>query len=289
MTANRRFLPFVFLIISLIAIILIAVSVSSMELKTGLPIPGGTGGQSSPEIATEGQPDINIPQSIIQGILAMVFLMLTIFLAINISRKIHYKRLIPILIGLMLVTLILLFVPKLTIEQPESNVNRAGEEIIIAVKNYPVETLSKPPLSFTWIVVFFISCLITIIWFWVSRQRQRKSENVDSVLIEAEKALTALNAGQDLRNVILACYLEMSKAIKESEGIIRESAMTIREFEELLTGKGIPNNPVHQLTQLFELVRYSDYQTKPGDELIARECLNQIVQHYGKPKNVGRQ
>jgi Domain of unknown function (DUF4129) len=54
--------------------------------------------------------------------------------------------------------------------------------------------------------------------------------------------------------------------------------MTVREFEQLLETKGLPRDPVHQLTQLFEAARYSLRQFTPADEQTAFDCLSAIVQ-----------
>jgi hypothetical protein len=53
--------------------------------------------------------------------------------------------------------------------------------------------------------------------------------------------------------------------------------MTTREFENLLEIAGVPHNPIHQLTQLFEAVRYGNWQPNPIDEQKAIHCLEAIM------------
>ena len=78
--------------------------------------------------------------------------------------------------------------------------------------------------------------------------------------LEAEKAWQALITGLDLKDVIVKCYRQMSLALEKEQGIERKDFMTTREFENLLEAAGIPHDPIHQLTQLFEAVRYGNWQ-----------------------------
>jgi crotonobetainyl-CoA:carnitine CoA-transferase CaiB-like acyl-CoA transferase len=70
----------------------------------------------------------------------------------------------------------------------------------------------------------------------------------------------------------------MSAALQKEQGIELEKSMTAREFEQLLEAKGLPRDPVHQLTQLFEAARYSLRQFTLAEEQTAFECLNTIMQ-----------
>jgi hypothetical protein len=100
----------------------------------------------------------------------------------------------------------------------------------------------------------------------------------DQLLLEAEDAVNALEAGVDLRNVIVRCYLQMSRLLQEEQGIERSYDMTAREFEDWLEYKGFPTTPVHQLTCLFEKVRYGKGQMSDNNENKAIESLNEIIQ-----------
>ena len=91
--------------------------------------------------------------------------------------------------------------------------------------------------------------------------------------------MQALRTGRDLKNVIVHCYRQMSLALQKEQGIELEETMTAREFERLLEARGIPHDPVHQLTRLFEAARYGFEQPHPGDEQVALDCLNAIVQY----------
>jgi len=70
--------------------------------------------------------------------------------------------------------------------------------------------------------------------------------------------------------------------LQEEYGLERGEAMTAREFERLLQGRGIPYEPVHQLTRLFEAARYGSRTPGPDEEQRAVECLSAIVQYSRK-------
>ena len=65
--------------------------------------------------------------------------------------------------------------------------------------------------------------------------------------------------------------------MRQEQGIERKDFMTTREFENLLETAGVPHDPIHQLTQLFEAVRYGNWQPNPVDEQKAIHCLQAIM------------
>jgi len=105
--------------------------------------------------------------------------------------------------------------------------------------------------------------------------------------LEAEKAWQALITGLDLKDVIIKCYRQMSLALEQEQGIERKDFMTPREFENLLEAAGIPHEPIHQLTQLFEAVRYGNWQPNLVDEQKAIHCLQAIVLYSHDAKKAG--
>ncbi len=95
---------------------------------------------------------------------------------------------------------------------------------------------------------------------------------------DAEEALSDLRSGADLRNVIMRCYIEMGYTVDEWRGIQRTQDMTPREFESTLTEIGLPQEPVADLTRLFETVRYGISKPSKETEEIAESSLTAIIQ-----------
>jgi len=62
--------------------------------------------------------------------------------------------------------------------------------------------------------------------------------------------------------------------------------MTTREFEDVLEAAGFPYDPIHELTRLFEAVRYGNWQPTPVDEQNAIQCLEAIMLFSRKAKEM---
>lgn len=114
--------------------------------------------------------------------------------------------------------------------------------------------------------------------------RRRRNELTPNRLIarQAQSALDALQAGGDLKNTIIRCYYQMSAVINQQRGILRSQTMTPHEFETYLSTNGLPAEPVHQLTHLFEEVRYGDLAAGPVEEQAALSSLTAIVEACGR-------
>jgi hypothetical protein len=137
----------------------------------------------------------------------------------------------------------------------------------------PLGSVPAPLLWLVGIGLFGISVLVGV-WILTS---SRPAEPIDLVGLEAERAWHALKTGSDLKDVIITCYREMSLAIKIGRGIEREASMTTGEFETSLEAAGIPHEPIHQLTRLFDAVRYGDWQPGPAEKQKAIQCLEAIM------------
>jgi len=125
-----------------------------------------------------------------------------------------------------------------------------------------------------------------LLGIWVFTPSRRKT-TIELVGFEAEKAWQALMTGLDLKDVIIKCYRQMSLAVEKEQGIERKDFMTTREFENLLEAAGIPHDPIHQLTQLFEAVRYGNWQPQLLDEQKAINCLEAIMFYSRETKKTG--
>ena len=143
--------------------------------------------------------------------------------------------------------------------------------------SYPVTPLGQPPQILIWLVITSIGLGMGILAIKVVKGWLHQTEIEDPLLQGAENAVNALKAGMDLRNVNIRCYLQMTRSLQEERGIERNYTLTVREFEGWLEFKGFPIDPVHQLTCLFEKVRYGKQQMSDSDEEKAIESLNEII------------
>jgi hypothetical protein len=65
--------------------------------------------------------------------------------------------------------------------------------------------------------------------------------------------------------------------MKKAQLIELKYFMTTGEFENLLKAAGVPHEPIHQLTRLFDAVRYGNWQPNTADEQKAIQCLESIM------------
>jgi hypothetical protein len=150
-----------------------------------------------------------------------------------------------------------------------------------------VEFVAQPP---PWAVtalaillaLLLAAAIVGLVWALWLRLRPPESP-LEQLAGEAQGALRALQAGADLRDTILRCYAEMSRAVSAERGLRREAAMTPREFERRLAEAGLPGAPVRQLTRLFEAVRYGAWTPGAEEERQAVACLNDILTACAEP------
>jgi HAMP domain-containing protein len=126
----------------------------------------------------------------------------------------------------------------------------------------PPPEFTPPPAWVTTLTTVTIALVISLILIGIfyaiwrrSQERFKLKEPLKKVERQAQAALDNIRAGGDLSEAILRCYLQMVESLKEYRGIYRDQDMTPHEFEIFLSRYGIPGEPVHQLTRLFEEVR----------------------------------
>jgi hypothetical protein len=117
---------------------------------------------------------------------------------------------------------------------------------------------------------------IAVAWaLW--RRRHRPPTSLDRLADQAEEAIDAIEAGADLEDTVLRCYVQMMEVLREERGLQRQSAMTPREFEARLEEAGVPTSQVRRLTRLFEQVRYGDKRLGKEQERQAVVALTSVV------------
>jgi hypothetical protein len=127
---------------------------------------------------------------------------------------------------------------------------------------------------------------VTLIGIWIFGSTLSRASAIDVVGLEAEKAWQELKTGVGLKGVIIKCYRQMSLALEKEQKIERKETMTTREFEDVLEAAGFPYDPIHQLTRLFEAVRYGNWQPTSMDEQNAIQCLEAIMLFSRRAKDM---
>jgi hypothetical protein len=280
MTGSTKRKTTVLLGLVILLTMLVAANLQKLEFQPGMPLPRLEQGQLvAVPIAEAPSVSISAPRFILI-LIALVLTGATLYSAYQLLRGANWKLILyflryTLIIGVAigcLVFMIMLF--------PGSNIETPAEIPIPTMTFQPVVTspLGSAPPSLLWLVGIGLLIITVLVAVWMFTP-VRQTGPLDLLGLEAERAKQALISGVDLKDVIINCYRQMSLTMKQDQGIEREEFMTTGEFETVMESVGIPQEPIHLLTQLFEAVRYGHWQPDAVDEQQAIQCLEAIMVH----------
>jgi hypothetical protein len=284
MVKNQRLFLLFFLGLALLALILVASSLPGLRFEAGEPFPLSALLQPMPMPPPQfASPSPTNPAvGIIARLVVWILLPLSIVYAIvSPEMRRELRRILPIIL-LLLILVMMLREP----EPREGAIEPAGvanSQAADLAQLTPPDYVTDPPawlLTSLNIIVFIV---VAVMAFALWRRFQRRAEDPQArIILEAEKALADLQSGANLKDTIMRCYADMSRVLAESRNVERHRGMTPREFEGYLAALGLRDDHIRRLTRLFEGVRYGPDSPSRREELEAVDCLNAIVNAYGK-------
>ena len=282
MTHRTKQVVLLTLVVALLALLVLAGSLSNLRLQPGAPFPGSADDLSSSTTVTAPTPAASGSLPWLGAIIAAVLFALAIYLPARLIGLVSIRNILWTAAVVILLLVLFSILPRGLAGPPAVLPNDASVPQPPSSNAYPVSPLGKTPSQFIWIaaggLLMAVSALSLYSWKRVSKAAQTKN----ALSGEAESALRDLEAGKDFGNVIVRCYLQMAELLRAERGMERQQSMTVREFEDWLASHDIPPAPVHDLTSLFEKARYSKEEIDDADEKRGAECLRQIVQHWQK-------
>lgn len=283
-TARRRLL--LLLSVTLVIMAILAVSLPQLEFKPGMPLPRIEEGELVAPVI-ESQPlaalSLNKFISIVLGLLLALSLL---YLAIKVLRGTTWKDVFSILKIFLVIFLALFILLVILLTMPKGSGTQEMEMVLPTPKPIETSPLGPVPPLLLWIVGLGILLLGIIITAWIVRSSSNQPSTIDLLGMEAEKAWQDLRLGVDLKDVIIKCYWQMSQVLEKEQGMERKDFMTTGEFEQYLRSAGVPHEPIHCLTRLFEKARYGRWKPDPGDEQEAIHSLEAIFQFCQSMKKV---
>ncbi len=278
MTADVRRRLLILFGLAMIMVMVIATSLRRLEFQPGMPLPKLENNQVV-ALPALSEPVVAIPVENFFGAFFALVLAGSIMYVLykTLIKGVQWKNMAVFLRRMLIIGLIAGGFLLLFLLLPSTGGTTSSTTLPIV----PVEPQAEaplgpvPPLVF-WLVVIVLMVLCVFAGIWILKSSRKKSP-IELVESEAEKARQALINGQELKGVIIKCYRQMSLGLEEQRGIKRKDFMTTGEFENLLETAGIPHEPIHQLTRLFEAVRYGNWQPNPSDEQSAIQCLEAIL------------
>ncbi len=270
----------------MVFVLIIAASLPDLELQPGMPLPELENNELS--VASGGSrtyESISLNRFFI--ILFVIYVAgMFLYVMYKLLRNTDWKSLGAVLKPILIISLFIFCILFLIMLMPKSPA--PAETVITLPTPVPLvyAPLGPPPPVLLWLVGFALLITGVLIVIWIIRSNSGRKSAIDLVGLEAEKAWQELKIGVGLKDVIIKCYRQMSLALEKEKGIQREKFMTTGEFEILLQAAGVPHDPVHQLTQLFEAARYGDWQPNPADEQKAIYCLEAIIAYSREAKEM---
>ncbi len=272
---------------AIIAILVLSSGLTGLELKSGKTFP-------FPQLPTQRPLDYAAPIgeaafNIIKMIYFLMWLLFPIVLIYLIVSPSARKRLLRDILRILPFILLFIFgsqyIRDLASRFMLTENLAAGGGLANQGMLYPSpeeQFVPSAPNWAVWIASVGLALLLVgmiVLVGWVIWRRRKKQEPYQRLAQEAQNALDSLEAGHDLRNVVVRCYYEMSKVVSEARGIQRQSDMTPHEFQQRLEAKGLPAEPIQQLTSLFEQVRYGQKATGQNEEQRAVSSLTAILEY----------
>ncbi len=277
MTGSAKKKALISLGLAMAFVMIIAASLPRLKLQPGMPFPILENNQvSAAPAATE--PFVSMQANQFFGILlAIVLSGLFLYGFYKLVRGAKWKDITGFILRTLFISLIAAGILWLILLLPKSG-NSAATAVPVPTAQPQITTpLGPVPPTLLWLVGIGLLVTGIVAGVWILTASSRRAMPIALVGIEAEKAFQALKSGVNLKDVIIKCYRQMSLVLEKERGIEREEFMTTGEFEKLSEAAGIPHDPLHQLTGLFEAVRYGDWQPNPIDEDKAIQCLEAII------------
>jgi hypothetical protein len=226
---------------------------------------------------------------LVRGFLVVFIISLPIYILLNLLSKDGRKKLLKDILRLIPTLLVLMWLfnrgmPFKNRREPTGE--QAGAASLPdfsgdAATASIFEATPKP-----WMLLVIIICVAALLAGFTFLVLKLLSYRKSSDELKFEKlADNAQSALDDLvgdkfafQDVVIRCYVEMSQTLQAEDGIRRGQAMTTYEFGQELLAKGFPAQPVEQLTELFEQVRYGHQQPGETEKRIAIESLGAIIE-----------
>ncbi len=283
MKKQKKYWTLLFLVVTLGAIILLSAGISELKLISGKPLRLGLEIQDLKESRVAGQRDsLGTIFRVLFAFLLVLTFFATLYLLISPKHRKRALRNIILLFVFFTFSCVLLYarpdlikdvIPYLMLP-PMPKAEWLSGELTTPFNPNPPQWLTL--VVSLGLVAFIVAVIISIARFVMSR-RSSSDSPLQHLAQEALDAVEELQAGTDLRNIVMRSYYKMACIAGKLGGGRRSSDMTAQEFEQFLKDAGLPKEPLRQLTRLFEDVRYGTKVPSEKEERQAVSCLTAIA------------
>jgi hypothetical protein len=273
--------------LALLALLVLSATLNALTLDAGQPLPLQA---LAPQVLEPGG-DLGFEAvliAIFRVALILAWVIIPLYLLLLLVSKDARKRFVRMLmIYLPIILLLYMLAGRSGGEGALQEISPGGFELgnmeeMAGEPGAPLPEYQPPAPWVTTLTTVLLAAAITLAaagagYMLYRRSRRAELSPLQQIQQEAQAALDAIEAGGDLREVIIRSYLQMVQALKQYRNIHRDRDMTPHEFQDYLEKRGLPREPVRQLTQLFEQVRYGGAAPGRQDERAAIASLNAII------------
>jgi Domain of unknown function (DUF4129) len=286
MTGNAKRNSLIFLGLVMLITMIIAANLPHLELQPGMPLP-----KLENNLVVIPSAEAQPTEAISVARFFLVFFALLVAVSMlqmlyKLVRGASWKNITTLIGQLLVISLIVSGLVFLIMMLPGSEGSLVTAPPVPSPEPLVRSPLGSVPPALFWLIGSGLLAAGTLIGFWIFDSTTSRAMAIDVVGLEAEKAWQELKAGVGLKGVIIKCYRQMSLALEKERKIERKESMTTREFEDVLASAGFPYDPIHELTRLFEAVRYGNWQPTPVDEQNAIQCLEAIMLFSHRAKEI---
>lgn len=279
MTNTRKWITILALVAVLVGLAALAASLPELKLNRGQYFRLPENAERAAESFGAGtRPEVQF--KLLSSILVMMIIFYVVYILVSLLTKRGRQRLLRELIRLTLIVILFVWV------------NKNGEKYLAAlgppvdaVVNVSQEGLANAPVAEfdpatpSWIPIALLAAGTLVlaamvgaaVWWWYYPEKHgdlTEATPAQKLAAEAEQAVQAIEAGEEVSDVILRTYYRMEKILAEQRNLARARAMTPSEFAVALGQHGLPQGAIQELTRLFEAVRYGGAQ--PDTEMQSR-------------------
>lgn len=268
------------LFVGVAAFLLLSLSLSDLDLQPGAPIPGAAEASNAIHAATPELMRVVSFAPVLEAILGIALIVLMVYVPARLMSLINPRKLLAMLVAIVLIVGLLSILPTVLMQFPTSSAATNSPDGATPEPSAPAAvSFGRPPSILIWLAAGCFLVGTGLVAGRLLKYAYRRNTAEEVLSRTAENALRDLGSGLEFSNVIIRCYLQMSRVLRSERKLERHHTMTAREFEGWLEEKGIPADAVHRLTALFEKARYGNQDVSLADQQMGRECLQQIVDY----------
>lgn len=246
MTHRKKLQVLFFLGCSVLALLILSLSLDRLEFSAGQPFSLGEATlPASGDLGPMGGGDL--VTLILRGILAMALVFLPLYILIHLLTPEGRQRLIADLVLFVSLFVLLTFLSRLPHNPVAQTPGASPVENQPLLEITPVgpaaEFVENPPDWLLPVTSIALAILLTVIitdgyWFFQRNRHPAPVRPMERFARQADEAVEAIRAGSNFKDT------EMGQVLHAGRGIQRGKSMTPQEFEHILVEKGLPKGPI---------------------------------------------